>query len=252
VHAAHGEFVLVMDDDNLALPGEVEALVRAALATGADAVAALQDLFADGEDPSRPGRLPWVAFWPLGGPASLGLAWNIYGDVNVLFRREAFLALGGYTERAEIGCEDYEMGAALALSGRRLVVLPEALYQYRFSAVNMAKGMSNERLWLSHIRPLGPALAHVGRAEGRLLRLANGIEHRRQQQHGESYWAGAPRARPWAAHGLPAQPTGEAFRAKLGLLAVAHGAAAEGRRILATLRDPGMRGRLLALLEEGA
>ncbi len=238
--AARGAFVLVMDDDNLALPHEVETMVRAALATGADAVGALQDLFRDGEDPRAPGRGPWVAFWPMGGPPALGLAWNIYGDVNVLFRREAFLAVGGYSELPEIGCEDYEIGAALALSGRRMVVLPEALYLYRFSAQNMAKGMSNERLFLSHVRPMRPALAACADPAGRrVVELANGAEHHRQQGSRESYWAGAPRPAAIPALGVPARATEPAdFRAKLAALGLDAVARDRAAALAAALDDP--------------
>lgn len=137
-----------------------------------------------------------VEFFPTGGPAGPGTVWNVFGDVNVMFRRAVFEGLGGYTEEAGIGCEDYEIGAAMARAGMRLLIVPQALYLYRFSSVNMARGMSNERLYHSHMRPLRPALAGQGPAAARLLRFTHGMEHARQQRFGWSYWSGRPEAKP--------------------------------------------------------
>jgi GT2 family glycosyltransferase len=238
VAAARGEFVLIMDDDNLAEPEEIETMARALLASGADAVGALQNLFRDGEDPHRPGRPPHVAFFPTGGPAALGVIWNIFGDVNVMFRRERFLSLGGYTDEPELGCEDYEIAAALARAGGRMMILPRALYAYRYSEVNMARGMSNERLYLSHLRPLRPLREGLVHGGARLLRLAHGIEHSRQQMRGESYWRAASRPRPLRSLGLGPLPRGEAFRAKLAALAALSGAQGAAEALAADLDHP--------------
>ncbi len=202
--AARGEYVLVMDDDNLARPEEIEVMLRAMQSSGADAVAALQDLFTGDHNPllEADAPLPRVEFFPVGGPPDVGLAWNIYGDVNVMFRRDTFLELGGYSEDPELGCEDYELGAKLVMSGRKLVVVPTPLYLYRFSAVNMAKGMSNERLYWSHRRPLRPPQVGLTPAQQRLTGYVHGAEHARQQIQGWSYWAGRPESRPWPEEGI--------------------------------------------------
>lgn len=194
--AARGEFILIMDDDNLALPDEVELMVRALTITGADAVGSYQQLFRGEQDARAEDAPARVEFFPTGGPAAPGTVWNVFGDVNVMFRRAVFESLGGYTEEAGIGCEDYEIGAAMARAGMRLLIVPQALYLYRFSSVNMARGMSNERLYHSHMRPLRPALAGQGPAAARLLRFTHGMEHARQQRFGWSYWSGRPEAKP--------------------------------------------------------
>ncbi|RVT97488.1 glycosyltransferase family 2 protein [Rhodovarius crocodyli] len=230
--ASRGAFILIMDDDNLAMPHEIEAMVRALLITGAEAVGAYQQLFR-GEHDARAGDEPArVEFFPTGGPAGLGTVWNVYGDVNVMFRREVFEGLGGYTEEAGIGCEDYEIGAAMARAGMRLLILPETLYHYRFSSVNMARGMSNERLYLSHMRPLRPALEGQGAAAARLLRFAHGMEHARQQQFGWSYWAGRPEARPLPDYDIhhPGAP-GEGFHREVAAALLAAGDAQGALRL---------------------
>ncbi|MDW8314578.1 MAG: glycosyltransferase family 2 protein [Rhodovarius sp.] len=250
VAAARGELILIMDDDNLARPEEVEVMVRALYASGADAVGALQDLFEGEGNPLAQGtpRLPRVGFFPHGGPADLGVVWNVFGDVNVLFRREAFEEVGGYTPEIGLGCEDYELGAALAARGRRLLVIPQPLYLYRYSAVNMAKGMSNERLYWSHRRPLRPALAGLSPAAQRLLLFVHGVEHAQQQGQGWSYWAGRPFSAPLPELHLPdPDAPGQSFALAAAALALRAGNPGPLRRMLPRLLGhPGTP----ALLEE--
>ena len=238
---SRGEFILIMDDDNLAHPHEVETMLRALQNTGADAAAALQDLFVGEHDAlaDPDPMLPRVEFFPSGGPADVGLAWNIYGDVNVMFRREAFLALGGYTDEPELGCEDYELGAALVASGRQLLIIPQALYLYRFSSVNMAKGMSNERLYWSHRRPLRPPSEGLDDAARRVLALVHGAEHATMQRQGWSYWAGRPESRPLPEEGIedPSLP-GADFLFYAAVAALRAGDPGPALRMLAAAREP--------------
>ncbi len=226
--ACRGAFILVMDDDNLARPHEVETMLRALLTTGADAVGALQALFEGEHDALADDRPDRVEFFPTGGPADLGVVWNVFGDVNVMFRREAFEALGGYTYERELGCEDYEIGAALARDGRRLIIIPEALYMYRFSSVNMARGMSNERLYWSHRRPLRPALEGLEPALARLVAFTHGAEHAQQQRNGWSYWAGRPLSAPLPEFGID---EGAAWGAEFRYRAALHALLAGGEGV---------------------
>ena len=234
--AARGAFILVMDDDNLARPHEIETMIRALHATGADAAGALQALFEGDHDALEDDTPDRVEFFPTGGPADVGVVWNVFGDVNVMFRREAFEALGGYTEERELGCEDYEIGAALARAGRRLIIIPEALYLYRFSSVNMARGMSNERLYRSHQRPLRPALQGVDPATARLLAFTHGAEHALQQNNGWSYWAGRPFAVAQPKLGIhDPNATGADFLYQVTMAALAAGDAGPAMRMLPAL-----------------
>ena len=99
-HAARhatGDYLLFMDDDNLAMPHELSTLVAAALRTGADIVTAFCDGFEEDEDVEA-GR-PIVRFAPFGAAdPALGIFTNCFGDANALYRREAFEQIGGFTE----------------------------------------------------------------------------------------------------------------------------------------------------------
>ena len=132
--AAHGHYLLFMDDDNVAMPHEVETFVRAMQCSQADILTTPSALFADEDWPlSRVGRM-WL---PLGGAAAAGLYQNVYGDANACWKTSVFNALGGYTEDYGLGFEDWELFARAVLGGYRLEVVPEPLFWYRVNAHGM-------------------------------------------------------------------------------------------------------------------
>ena len=120
---------------------------------------------------------------PLGPATTVGLFKNCYGDANALVRRDAFDALGGFTEDPGVGHEDWELWARAVLRGYRLQVVPEALYWYRLAG----GGMLSESIGGTHsaqaqrhannARNLRPYLERLaGWHEGQdLLRLAQGM-----------------------------------------------------------------------------
>jgi glycosyltransferase involved in cell wall biosynthesis/GT2 family glycosyltransferase len=126
---ARGEYLLFMDDDNVARPHEVSTLAAVAAHTGADLVGCFADIF-EGDEPPHPGRAIARATF-LGPAVTLGLWRNALGDTNTLMRREAFLALGGFTEDHGVSHEDHELLVRAVLRGYRLEVVPEALFWYR-------------------------------------------------------------------------------------------------------------------------
>lgn len=174
---ARGEYLLFMDDDNVAKPGEVSTLVGVARRTGVDLVGCFVDIF-EGPEPPGPGRS--VLRWPCLGPAvALGLWRNVLGDTNTLFRRGAFFELGGFTEDYGVSSEDHELLARAVLRGYRFEVVPEALFWYRrtpgsvhHSAYPAADSLRALRPYLEVIPPeLRPALQL---AQGLLARTAEG------------------------------------------------------------------------------
>jgi len=129
---ARGEYLLFMDDDNYAKPGEISTLVRAALHSGADILAPLLDVFAGDREPT-PDLQPLRRTLFVGGEAVAGLFRNCFGDTNALVRRETYLALGGCTEDVGVPYEDWEFYSKASLQGYRIEVVPEALVWYRLS-----------------------------------------------------------------------------------------------------------------------
>jgi GT2 family glycosyltransferase/glycosyltransferase involved in cell wall biosynthesis len=159
VAAASGDFVLFMDDDNLAAPGEIETFVRAAVGGGADILTCFLDVF-QGDAPTDRTR---VHVWPfLGGALAPGLLRNVFGDANALVRRDALARLGGFTEEFGVGCEDWEFFARATLEGLRVEVVPEPLVHYRQSPQGMLHSTSQRANRMRALRPyLGLLPAHL-------------------------------------------------------------------------------------------
>ena len=106
---ARGDYLLFMDDDNVAEPHEVSTLVR-----GRRARRGGPDGLFRGHLRGRrraatvpPAEVQQHTF--LGPAVALGLWRNVLGDTNTLMRREAFVALGGFTEDYGVGHEDHEL-----------------------------------------------------------------------------------------------------------------------------------------------
>lgn len=129
---AHGEYLLFMDDDNLAKPHELTMMINAIEYANADIITCFADTFRDGDDP-RIGRTTCRCMVFIGADVTAGLFRNPYGDSNCLVRRNAFEKTGGFTEDYKIGQEDQEFFSRAILQGLKLYVLPEAVYWYRLS-----------------------------------------------------------------------------------------------------------------------
>lgn len=165
---ARGEYLLFMDDDNLAKPNELSVLVRAAEHSGADILTTFMDFFA-GERPSPRPLCRWLF---AGVDSPVGVARNCYGDANALVRRDTFLQVGGFTEEQGVTHEDWEFFARAVLRGHRLEVVPEALFWYRRTPGSMIQTTSSAR---NHARSLRPFLECAPPAYRDLLRLTQGL-----------------------------------------------------------------------------
>ena len=136
-HAASGEYLFILDDDNLLMPEGIARAVQVAEHTQADVVTAVMALFSGPArfDPRWPDRL-----WPHSGNCPLlGVLENNLGDANALLRRSSLLALGGYSEDRGIGAEDWELYAKAILKGMRLEHSVMPFSWYRVDANSMSR-----------------------------------------------------------------------------------------------------------------
>lgn len=154
---ARGEFLVFMDDDNLAKPDELSIFVKAAQASGADILTCFIDAFRGKGEPGGH-QVPGARSLPIGGAATVGMFKNCFGDANALIRRDAFETLGGFTEDYGVGHEDWEFFARAVLKGYRLTVIPEALFWYRMADDSM---VNTTPRYENHMRPLRPYLETV-------------------------------------------------------------------------------------------
>lgn len=163
IRAARGDYVLLMDDDNLALAHEVERFAQAAAASGADIITCipgrhpLSDLGPaavaqlPGPDPLYP--LCGVDWTPVGNCLALAALVNCLGDCNALYRRSMIVDLGGYHGSPRSSFEDFRYLLNAVARGYRLEVLPEVLFLYRRH--QQSRSM-RDNLFLSHVDSLGP------------------------------------------------------------------------------------------------
>jgi glycosyltransferase involved in cell wall biosynthesis len=171
VRHSSGEYLLFMDDDNIARPHELSTFVRVALHTGADVVATQMDFFNEVDDRGEP--IP-ERRWLCAGVSDLavGLSRNCFGDANALVRRTAFDAVGGFTEDHGVTHEDWEFMVKIVLHGLKLEITPEALFWYRVTPGSMIRTTPQ---YLNFNRHLRPYLEEVPEAYRNIIRLAQGL-----------------------------------------------------------------------------
>lgn len=188
--AARGDYLLFMDDDDVARPDELSVFVRAMRNSGADVLTCFMDLFrGDGGPPVETGPLARVLF--LGGALGPGLFRNLFGNANAFIRRPVFLAGGGFTEDRDLGGEDAEYLAGAVLAGYRLEVVPEALVWCRVQADSMSRVTDRASNELRRLRPYKAAVPPELRS---LVDLAYALGRRTQIEGGASREAAAPPA----------------------------------------------------------
>ncbi len=127
--AASGEYLLFMDDDNLAMPHEIETFLAVAQRTQADILTTVSAVFTGKTPPELPQHL-WL---PLGAATGAGVYRNVFGDTNSFWKSSAFATVGGFTEDYGIGHEDWEIFAKAVLKGLHLELVPEPLFWYRLT-----------------------------------------------------------------------------------------------------------------------
>jgi O-antigen biosynthesis protein len=154
---ARGEYLIFMDDDNIAKPHQISTFIRAALQTGAEILTSSMDLFSGTVAPVA-GQLPNHRWVFLGGATATGAIRNCFGDANGCIRAETFRRLGGFTEDYGITHEDWEFYARAALAGCHIETVPDALFWYRVAANSMIRSTS---LYANLQRSLRPYLAAV-------------------------------------------------------------------------------------------
>ena len=90
---AGGDFLLFLDDDDLAKPDQVATLMQVARATGADVVNSFCDRLT-GSQPPEPGQQAEERWLFLGNAPTIGMFQNLFGTPSALFRKSSFQRLG--------------------------------------------------------------------------------------------------------------------------------------------------------------
>lgn len=120
VERARGEYVLFGSADASWIPSAAETLVTAVRHSGADVLTCLSRTATPA---ARVGLFT-------AGPASAGLAGNVFGDAHAFFRRDALLRLEGPDDDEGQSPDDRATLAHAALQGLRIEVVPEVLLEH--------------------------------------------------------------------------------------------------------------------------
>lgn len=163
IHLADTEYVIFLDDDNLAYPTLVERLTEAITASQADVVTCMMHFFYETAGP--PGvkdatNEQWA--FP-GGPVVLGMLQNCFGDATAIYRRNMFEKIGLFHEEYGVTHEDWQMHARISAAGLRLVSLPEPLFWYRVAKSSMIRNTNQfrnmARVWEVYSSMMSPDLS---------------------------------------------------------------------------------------------
>jgi O-antigen biosynthesis protein len=179
---SNGQYLLFMDDDNVAKPDEIEKFVLAAYKSKADILTTVIEWFSGSESPLvNPKSQPKTElnYWlPIGGSVDFGLIKNCFGDANALIKREVFEALGGFTEDYGVGHEDWEFFASAALNGYRIEVVPEALFHYRMSTQGMLR---SGNIYANRMRSIRPYLNAVPPSLRNIIVFAQAVKYQNDE-----------------------------------------------------------------------
>jgi glycosyltransferase involved in cell wall biosynthesis/GT2 family glycosyltransferase len=148
---SESDYILFLDDDDIAFPNLVQTLVTAAEATRADVVNCLNlympEARRDEAHPFPDQFRQRVSYVPLGGPLSMAPLENCLGAATALIRRDALNAVLCYTEQHGVGHEDFELYVRMLQSGLHIEVCPLPLYLYEVDHAGMISSTSPLRNW---------------------------------------------------------------------------------------------------------
>ncbi|KAJ3093166.1 hypothetical protein HK102_006082 [Quaeritorhiza haematococci] len=129
VKHAIGNYIVFLDDDDLAKPHQLETFVKVAINTGANVITSGHDVFGGLEKPTA--AKTSKRYLPLGDAKLVGMLENVFGDSKMMVEKNFFITIGGFTEDYGVGFEDYEFLAKTVLKGHHLEAVSEPLNWYR-------------------------------------------------------------------------------------------------------------------------
>ncbi len=150
---ASGEYVALLDHDDLLVPTALEAIAEAL-----DQHPELDMLYSDeavvgGQPPYLPVIKP--------GWSPENIHELMYTNHVGVYRRELALALGGFRKKYD-GCQDYDFVLRLTENTTRIAHLPGILYEWRAHAASTASGDAKPYAYITQPRAIAEHLRRAG------------------------------------------------------------------------------------------
>jgi len=149
---AKGDYLLFMDDDNVAKPHEIMTFRYVARHTNADLLTCYADVF-EGKHPADIHCTFDLRLLFAGPNLPLSLFHNTVGHANALIRRSAFFEVGGFHEEQGVDHQEWELFSRMMLKGYQVEVIPEALYWNRVRPGTTIRSTSIRRNYVRSLRP---------------------------------------------------------------------------------------------------
>jgi O-antigen biosynthesis protein len=188
VSEAKGEYVFFVDDHTvLSAPNAISVFVQVAQRVDADILTSAISFFLGSSNGSFDNRLEHSRRPFLGGDAATGAFVNCFGSTNGLIRRDAFDAVGGFSNEAASTLDDWELFSKAALMGMRIETMPEVFVwhredQDRESLVHsLVNAVRSARPYTIPGRKVAP---HVEQTLSRVLQFGQGLKFERDANTG--------------------------------------------------------------------
>jgi O-antigen biosynthesis protein len=188
VREAKGDYLFFVDDHTvLFAPNALSIFVQVAQRIDADILTSTVSFFLGSSNGSSHSVLEHSRRPFLGGDAVTGAFVNSFGSTNSLVRRDAFEAIGGFSDEAVSTIDDWELLAKASLLGLRIDTMPEAFVWEREDQdrENLVHSLVNA---VRSTRPYIAAAARVGpnmdKALSRVMQFGQGLKFERDANIG--------------------------------------------------------------------
>lgn len=124
-----GDYIIFMDSDNIARPDMIHDFVHGIITSGVDCLTCHTYAFS-GKNESPDFKDIVYATIPIGPCLEIGFIHGVFGDANLIVKRDVFMEGEGFLEERNVPT-DWLFLAKLSLEGYKQDVIPKPLYWYR-------------------------------------------------------------------------------------------------------------------------
>jgi glycosyltransferase involved in cell wall biosynthesis len=185
---AQGKYLLFVDDHTLLLPSvATSVLINVAQRSKADIVTSVLSFYIGSSNGLSNKRLEHSRRVFLGGDVATGAFVNCFGSTNALIRRDAFEAIGGFSDEATTGLDDWELFSKAALMGLRIETTPDVFFWHRENPAkesmvhSLVNGVRSVSPYTKPDRKLVPEVEH---ALAKALLFGQGLKFKRDAKIG--------------------------------------------------------------------